>query len=263
MTRIKQTFERLNRPALITFVTACDPDYDRSLALIKTHAAAGADLIEIGMPFTDPGADGPTVEAASHRALAAGGSMENTLKIVREFRAENNTTPIVLMGYLNPILQYGYEDFARDANAAGVDGMIIVDIPPEESADLSAQLKAHNIDMIRLVTPTTDEARLQTILKDASGFIYCVAIAGITGTASAQSTDIKQRIEAVKKHTDLPVAVGFGVKTPEDAREMGAVSDAVVVASSIIQNMVENMDSPNLTDIIHEQVSALSNALKS
>lgn len=263
MTRIEKTFQALTRPALITFVTACDPDYDRSLSLIKTHADAGADIIEIGMPFTDPAADGPTVEAASHRALAAGGSMVNTLKIVREFRAYNDTLPIVLMGYLNPVLQYGYESFARDAAKAGVDGLIVVDVPPEESDDLMGHLKTHKIDMIRLITPTTDEKRLQTILKDASGFLYCVSIAGITGTASANSTDIAKRIHDIKQATDMPVAVGFGIKTPQDAAEMGAVSDAVIVASSIIQNMVDNMDSPDLNTIIHKQVSDLAAALKS
>lgn len=263
MTRITQTFKALDRPALITFVTACDPDYDRSLALIKTHADAGADIIEIGMPFTDPAADGPTVEAASHRALAAGGSMKNTLKIVEEFRAYNNTVPIVLMGYLNPVLQYGYENFARDAAKAGADGLILVDLPPEEADDLIKQTTAHNIDLIRLITPTSDEKRLPKLLNGASGFLYYVSITGITGTASANIDEVGKHIQTIKQSTDLPVAVGFGIKTPEDVKNMGEISDAVVVASSIIQNMVQHMDSPDLNTIIHKQVEGLAAALKS
>ncbi len=262
-TRIQKTFANLNRPALITFITACDPDYTRSLAIMKTLPAAGADIIELGMPFTDPVADGPIVEAASQRALAAGGSMKNTLQMVRDFRENNADTPIVLMGYLNPILQYGYETFTKDASNAGVDGLIIVDLPPEEAHELIAHTKTYNLNLIRLITPTSDETRLPKLLKDASGFLYYVSITGITGAAKANTSAVSTHIKTIKQSTNLPIAVGFGIRTPEDAKTMAAFADAVVVGSSIVQNIINNAEKPTLTNIIHKQVSALSTALKS
>ena len=264
MTRIEKTFKALNRPALITFITACDPDYARSLAVLKTLPEAGADIIELGMPFTDPVADGPTVEAASQRALAAGGSMINTLKMVREFRAANDDTPIVLMGYYNPILQYGPEKFLKDASQAGVDGLIIVDLPPEEANEIQSLISnLPSLDLIRLITPTSDKARLPKLLKDASGFLYYVSITGITGAAKADTSAVSAHIKIIKQSTDLPIAVGFGIRTPQDAKTMAAFADAVVVGSSIVQNIADHADDHALCEIIHKQVSSLANALKS
>lgn len=264
MTRFAQTFAQLDRPALVTFITAGDPDYDQSLAVMKTLPAAGADIIELGMPFTDPAADGPTVEAASQRALAAGANMHKTLQMVREFRKNNTRTPIVLMGYYNPVLQYGLENFARNAHTAGVDGLIIVDLPPEESKDLITALK-NTIDLIRLITPTSDEKRLPALLDGASGFLYYVSITGVTGTAKADTTAVAKHIQTIAAHTKLPVAVGFGIQTPEDAALMAKITkaQAVVVGSAIVRTIAKNAGNATLPDLIHKQVSALAAALKS
>jgi tryptophan synthase alpha chain len=257
MSRIEETFKALERPALVSFITACDPDYDTSLAAFKALADSGADIIELGMPFTDPMADGPVIQLASERALKAGGSMVRTFEMVRSFRADNTHTPIVLMGYFNPLMQYGIEAFAKDAAEAGVDGLIIVDLPPEESDELIAALDAAGVDFIRLITPTTDEARLGKLLKGASGFLYYVSITGVTGAASADMDAVSAHIETIKQHTDLPVAIGFGIKSQDDAAAMGAIGDAVVVGSALVQALLDNGVSA-----VSEKVEALSAALR-
>ena len=261
MNRIEKTFKALDRPALVTFITAGDPDYEASLEVLKALPEAGVDIIELGMPFSDPMADGPVIEAASNRALKAGANMTRTLEMVRDFRTENNSTPIVLMGYVNPIFIYGIEAFAKDAAAAGVDGLLLVDLPPEESAELESALQEHKVDLIRLITPTTDEVRLKTLLKGASGFLYYVSITGVTGAASADINALKPHIEQVKLQTDLPVCIGFGIKTPEDAATMGAIADGVVVGSAIVKNMEEISEPKALRDTIKAQVKALSDSL--
>ncbi|MCC7260589.1 MAG: tryptophan synthase subunit alpha [Alphaproteobacteria bacterium] len=240
MTRITTTFNILKqqgRSALVTFVMAGDPDYATSLALLKSLPAAGADIIEIGMPFSDPMADGPTIQAAGIRALNAGQTMAKTLAMATEFRKENQNTPLVLMGYYNPVFSYGPERFAKDAKAAGIDGLIIVDLPPEESNELTKFTDPAGIDFIRLVTPTTDDARLPTVLKSASGFIYYVSVAGITGAHSADSASIKQAVSRFRSHTKLPIIVGFGIKTPEQSAATAALADGVVVGSAIVEKL--------------------------
>ena len=261
MSRIAATFASCDRPALVSFITAGDPDVTRSLAVMKSLPEAGADIIELGMPFTDPMADGPVIQLASQRALAAGASMQTTLQMVRDFRASNDTTPIVLMGYYNPVLQYGLEAFAKDAAQAGVDGVIIVDAPPEESMDVIAALDSQALDFIRLITPTSDEQRLPKLLQGASGFLYYVSITGVTGTAKADTDAVAAHIAQVKQHTDLPVAIGFGIKTPDDAKHMGAIAEAIVVGSSIVQVIHDNADAADLIDKVAETVRGLAGAL--
>jgi tryptophan synthase alpha chain len=258
MNRIEQTFKTLSRPALITFIMAGDPDAQTSLEILKALPAAGADIIELGMPFTDPMADGPTIQLAGQRALNAGANMGQTLQMVRDFRAENTQTPIVLMGYFNPVLQYGPDKFINDASEAGIDGLIIVDLPPEEADEVLSHAKAKNIDIIRLITPTTTTERLPKILEGASGFLYYVSITGVTGAAQADVSAIKPHIEEIKARTDLPVAIGFGIKTAKDAAEMGKIADAIVVGSSIVQTIADKQ-SP---EAVSEQVTALASALK-
>lgn len=261
MSRIEKLFQLLNRSALVTFITAGDPDADSSLAVLKSLPAAGADIIELGMPFTDPMADGPAIQHASERALDAGANMNQTLDMVREFRTENTDTPIVLMGYINPIFIYGVEKFTKDAAEAGVDGLIVVDLPPEEDAELRAAAKVSGLDLIRLITPTTDETRLKKLLEGASGFLYYVSITGVTGTAQADVSAIEPHIQQIKSHTDLPVAIGFGIKTPEDVKNMAKIADGVVVGSAIVKNMADDLESSTLVETIETQVKALSSAL--
>ena len=243
MNRIEKTFKALDRTALVTFIMAGDPDHEKSLEALKTLPDSGADVIEIGMPFSDPAADGATIQKAGQRALAAGANMNKTFEMVKDFRSSNDNTPIILMGYANPLYAYGLEKFANDVADAGVDGLIIVDLPPEEDAELREHTEKRDIDMIRLITPTTDEERLKIILDGASGFLYYVSITGVTGTAKANQEAIKPHIDQIKSHTNLPVAIGFGIKTPEDAKEMGSLSDAVVVGSAIVDQVhdLENM----------------------
>jgi tryptophan synthase alpha chain len=248
MSRLTACFDRLrteNRAAFITFVTACDPDFDTSLEIVTGMPDAGADIIELGMPFTDPSADGPAIDRAAQRALAAGGSMNNTLEIVRRFRAGNNNTPIVLMGYFNPVYDYGIERFCADAADAGADGLIIVDLPPEEDEELRLPANKAGIDVIRLATPTSDDERLPTILSGASGFVYYVAVAGVTGGKSATADDIGAAVGRIKSHTDLPVAVGFGIRTPEQAEAVASVADAAVVGSAIVSLIEGGLDDDN------------------
>jgi len=262
MTRIDKTLSALNRPALVTFITAGDPDHEQSLSVLNALPDAGADIIELGMPFTDPMADGPVIDLASQRALAGGANMQKTLDMVRSFRTENTDTPIILMGYINPVRAYGIEKFSTDASNAGVDGLIIVDLPPEESEELETTANKTNLNLIRLVTPTTDEARLDKLLKGASGFLYYVSITGVTGSKKANLSQIKPHIESIKAQSNMPVAIGFGIKTPEDAAAMGAIGDAVVVGSSIVQTIADNGNAPDLVEKVTSQVSALADALK-
>ncbi|WP_407048995.1 tryptophan synthase subunit alpha [Methyloraptor flagellatus] len=230
------------RPALMTYVVAGDPDYDASLAILKALPAAGADIIEFGMPFSDPMADGPAIQAAALRALHGGQTMIRTLEMVRAFREGDAETPIVLMGYYNPIYSYGCEAFLIAAKAAGVDGLIIVDLPPEADDELCIPAMAHGIHFVRLATPTTDDKRLPVVLKNTSGFVYYVSITGITGMASPDAARVAGAVQRIKRHTDLPVAVGFGVKTAEQAREIGRDSDGVVVGSSIVAAIAGSLD---------------------
>ena len=261
MSRIETKFQSLDRPAFISFITAGDPDYARSLKAMKALADGGVDIIELGMPFTDPAADGPAIQLASLRALEAGASMKTTLQMVRDFRAGNNDTPIVLMGYYNPIVQYGLDAFAKDAFEAGVDGFIVVDIPPEESGDFVTAIRPYDLDLIRLITPTTDKKRLPKVLKDASGFLYYVSITGVTGTAQADEKAVAAHIAEVKKSTDIPVAIGFGIKTPEDAARFATIGDGVVVGSALVQTIVDHADSDDMADKLCAQVAAIAKAI--
>ncbi len=264
MSRIETTFRDLkneDRAALVTFVVAGDPDFDRSLEILKGLPEAGADIIELGMPFTDPMADGPAIQAAGQRALKAGADMKQTLKLVREFRKDDRETPLVLMGYFNPVLAYGPERFMNDAAEAGVDGMILVDLPPEEDGDIRPLAKEKNIDLIRLATPVTDDERLKIVTDNASGFLYYVLITGVTGAASANVEDAARDISRVRAISDLPVAAGFGIKTPDDAAAFGKVVDAVVVGSAIVQTVADCLESADMTDRVLDKVRALREAL--
>ncbi len=248
MTRIDQRFAELKaaaRPGLVTFVTAGDPDTDASLSILKALPGAGADLIEIGMPFSDPMADGPAIQAAGLRALKAGQTMVKTLDMVSAFREGDKDTPIVLMGYYNPIYVYGNERFLADAKAAGVDGLIIVDLPPEEDEELCLPAVKAGLNFIRLATPTTDDKRLPAVLKNTSGFVYYVSIAGITGTKSPDRLKVAEAVDRIKRHTDLPVAVGFGVTTPEQAAAIGRNADGVVVGSALVRAVEKTLDTEN------------------
>ncbi|HYD66642.1 tryptophan synthase subunit alpha [Azospirillum sp.] len=243
--RIARRFTALKaegRAGLVTFIMAGDPDHDTCAALLAGLPEAGADLIELGMPFTDPMADGPAIQAAGLRALAAGGRMTRTLDLVRGFRAKDGDTPIILMGYYNPIHAYGVERFLTDAKAAGVDGLIVVDLPPEEDAELCLPALKADVNFIRLATPTTDDKRLPAVLKNTSGFVYYVSVAGITGAASATDDAIVEAVTRLKRHTDLPVAVGFGIKTPDQAAAVARVADASVVGSAIVSRIAANLD---------------------
>jgi tryptophan synthase alpha chain len=244
-TRIDARFAALareGRAGLITFVTAGDPDYDTSLAIAKALPKAGADLIELGMPFSDPMADGPAIQASSQRALKAGQTLKKALAMVRAFRTGDAATPLVLMGYYNPIYIYGVERFLADAKAAGVDGLIVVDLPPEEDEELCLPALKAGIAFIRLATPTTDDHRLPAVLANTSGFVYYVSITGITGSAIPDKSRVIAAVARIKRHTKLPVAVGFGVKSANDAREMAAASDAVVVGSALVETIRKTLD---------------------
>ena len=261
MNRIETTFETLKnegRKALVTFITAGDPDAAKSASILAALPESGADIIEIGMPFTDPMADGPAIQAAGLRALDAGANMKQTLQMVRDFRSKNSQTPIVLMGYMNPVIAYGPEGFMNDAADAGVDGLILVDLPPEEADELAPLAQEKGLHIIRLVTPTTNETRLKTVLNGAGGFLYYVSITGVTGTKSANVDEVGAHIQEIKKTTDLPVVVGFGIKTPDDASAMSAIADGIVVGSAIVEKIGEGADEK----VISEQVKALHNALK-
>jgi tryptophan synthase alpha chain len=244
-TRIDARFAELKREgrsAFVTFVMAGDPDPDASLAIIKALPEAGADVIELGMPFTDPMADGPSIQAAGLRALKAGMTLKKTLAMVRAFREGDNATPLVLMGYYNPIYIYGVDKFLVDAKAAGVDGLIIVDLPPEEDTELCVPALKAGLNFIRLATPTTDDKRLPAVLANTSGFVYYVSITGITGAAAADSNAVGEAVARIKRHTKLPVCVGFGIKTPDAARAVAARADGAVVGTALIDALRGSLD---------------------
>ncbi len=240
MTRIDQTFARLKaegKKAFVSYIMAGDPDLATSLALMKGLPEAGVDIIELGMPFTDPMADGPTIQLAGQRALEAGQTLVGTLQMVREFRKGDATTPIVMMGYYNPIYSRGVERFLAEAVEAGIDGLIVVDLPPEEDAELCLPAQAAGLNFIRLATPTTDAKRLPKVLQNTSGFVYYVSITGITGAGAAQAGDVGPEVARIKASTDLPVIVGFGINTPDAARAIASVADGCVVGSAIVKEI--------------------------
>jgi tryptophan synthase alpha chain len=242
--RIDRRFAALNkegRAALVTFTMAGDPDYATSLAILKALPKAGADVIELGMPFTDPMADGPAIQAAGLRALKAGQNMKKTLATVRDFRAGDDATPIVLMGYYNPIYIYGVERFLADAKASGVDGLIVVDLPPEEDSELCLPAMKAGLNFVRLATPTTDEKRLPTVLTNTSGFVYYVSITGITGAAAPDTGKVAAAVARIKRHTKLPVCVGFGVRTAAHARAIAEGADGVVVGSALVEAVRQSL----------------------
>jgi tryptophan synthase alpha chain len=240
MTRIDDTFARLRaegKKAFVAYVMAGDPDLETSLAVMQGLPAAGVDVIELGIPFTDPMADGPTIQLAGQRALEGGQTLQKTLDMVAAFRAGDNATPIVLMGYYNPIYSRGVDKFLVDAAAAGVDGLIVVDLPPEEDAELCLPAQAAGLNFIRLATPTTDAKRLPKVLQNTSGFVYYVSVTGITGAAAAQAGEVGPEVARIKRSTDLPVIVGFGINTPEAARTIAGVADGCVVGSAIVKEI--------------------------
>lgn len=241
ISRLQNVFSNLKtkgRSALISYVVAGDPTPEASAQILHELVRTGTDIIELGIPFTDPMADGPTIQKANIRALEAGMTLAKTLDMVRSFRAINTTTPIVLMGYYNPLYIYGIEKFAKDAAEAGIDGLLTVDIPPEEDAEIKPHLQAHNIDLIRLITPTSTGARLQNLVTGISGYIYYVSMAGITGTKAINVADVAEHIAPIRALTDLPIAVGFGIRTAPDAAAISKIADGVVIGSSYV-NAIE------------------------
>lgn len=268
--RLERRFAALaaaERGGLVAFVTAGDPDAETARDLVAGLPAAGADVIELGMPFSDPMADGPAVQASSQRALAAGMTLAKTLDLVRGFRDGDGETPIVLMGYYNPIYSYGVERFLADAAASGVDGLIVVDLPPEEDAELCMPTIAAGLHWIRLATPTTDDARLPAVLANTGGFLYYVSVMGITGTRSATGEAVRQAVSRLKRHTNLPIAVGFGIKTPAQAAEVAAVADAAVVGSALVERIRANLDArgrakPGLVEDVLGLVGELAQAVR-
>jgi tryptophan synthase alpha chain len=242
MTRIDDTFARLRaegKKAFVSYIMAGDPDFETSREIVLGLPAAGVDIIELGLPFTDPMADGPTIQLAGQRALAHGQTLDRTLQIARDLRDRDDRTPIVLMGYYNPIHSRGVPLFLKQAKAAGIDGLIVVDLPPEEDAELCIPAQKAGLNFIRLATPTTDDRRLPTVLQNTSGFVYYVSITGITGAAAAQATDVGPEVARIKAATDLPVIVGFGIRTPESARAIAEVADGAVVGSAIVSEVAQ------------------------
>ena len=268
--RIAARFAKLKaegRGGLVTYVSAGDPDYDTSLEIVKGLPGAGADLIELGMPFTDPMADGPAIQAAGLRALEGGQTLKKTLAMARAVRETDADVPLILMGYYNPIYAYGVDAFLEDAKAAGIDGLIIVDLPPEEDEELCIPALRAGVNFIRLATPTTDDHRLPTVLNNTSGFVYYVSILGITGTKTVEADAVREAVERIKRHTDLPVAVGFGVKTPESARAISKVADAAVVGSAIVERVKaaldEGVEKSAIPGRVLEFVSSLAQGVRS
>ncbi|WP_447553569.1 tryptophan synthase subunit alpha [Vreelandella sp. EE22] len=264
--RLENCFAKLkteNRPALVSYLTAGDPDAETSRRLLHGLPEAGVDIIELGMPFSDPMADGPAIQKAALRALEGGQTQAKTLEMVRRFREENATTPIVLMGYYNPIFCYGVERFLTDAAKAGVDGLIVVDLPPEHDDELCRPAARHGIDFIRLATPTTDAKRLPTVLANASGFIYYVSVAGVTGVSAPTPERLEGAVAGLREHTDLPIAVGFGIRTPAQAATIGRFSDAVVVGSALVDCIEQANTADEAIAQVHGLVRELSTSVRS
>jgi len=267
--RIEQRFNKLaseNRAGFVTYVMAGDPDLDTAAAILEGLPAAGADVIELGVPFTDPMADGPAIQLSGLRALKAGVTLRRVLDMVRQFRKKNTETPLVLMGYYNPIYSFGPQAFLTEAKDAGVDGMIIVDLPPEEDAELCLPTLDAGLSFIRLATPTTDDKRLPRVLSNTSGFVYYVSITGITGAAIPDLSQVTGAVERLKHHTALPVAVGFGIKTPEQAAVIGRAADGAVVGSALVTTIAENIDDDGkakngLVDALLSQVQGLADGV--
>jgi len=270
VSRIGRRFRELQsagRAGLVTYLTCGDPDAESFARILAGLPEAGADLIEVGMPFSDPMADGPAIQAAGLRALRAGMTLKNVLAIVRHFRAADDATPIVLMGYYNPIYRYGVPRFLDDARAAGVDGLIVVDLPPEHDDELCLPAQKAGLDFIRLATPTTDDKRLPKVLTNTAGFIYYVSVAGITGTKSAAAQSVAAAVARLKRHTTLPVAVGFGIRTPAHAQEVARVADAAVVGSALVDRIAASLDSagkalPTLVGAVLADVRALAEGVR-
>lgn len=269
-TRIDTRFAELNkagRSAFVTFLMAGDPDPTTSLEIIKALPKAGADVIEIGMPFTDPMADGPSIQAAGLRALKAGMTLKKTLELVRGFRKDDDATPIVLMGYYNPIYIYGVDKFLVDAKSAGIDGLIIVDLPPEEDDELCLPAMKAGLNFIRLATPTTDDKRLPAVLANTSGFVYYVSITGITGAAAADSSAVSEAVARIKRHTKLPVCVGFGIRTPETARAIASHANGAVVGTALVDALKNSLDAEGratgkTVNAVAELTAALAQGVK-
>ncbi|MCV2869716.1 tryptophan synthase subunit alpha [Defluviimonas sp. WL0002] len=253
MTRIDRKFAALRaegKKAFVSYTMAGDPDYDSSLELMKGLPGAGVDIIELGIPFTDPMADGPTIQLAGQRALDGGQTLQKTLDMAAEFRKGDDDTPIVMMGYYNPIYSRGVERFLADAKAAGIDGLIVVDLPPEEDDELCIPAQKAGLNFIRLATPTTDDKRLPKVMQNTSGFVYYVSITGITGAAAAQATDVAPEVARIKAATDLPVIVGFGIRTPDAARAIATVADGAVVGSAIVKMVEQKHSVPEILSFV-------------
>ncbi|WP_271951601.1 tryptophan synthase subunit alpha [Ruegeria faecimaris] len=253
MTRIDAKFAALKvegKKAFVSYIMAGDPDFDTSLEIVRGLPGAGVDVIELGLPFTDPMADGPTIQAAGQRALEGGMTLQRTLDLARAFRESDDTTPIVLMGYYNPIYSRGVERFLADATEAGIDGLIVVDLPPEEDDELCLPAQAAGLNFIRLATPTTDDKRLPRVLQNTSGFVYYVSITGITGAAEAQATNVGPEVSRIKSATDLPVIVGFGINTPEKSRAIATVADGAVVGSAIVSQIAAGKSVGEVLDFV-------------
>ena len=270
MSRIDKRFDELKREgraALVTYVMCGDPDIETSLAIVKALPSAGADVIELGMPFTDPMADGPAIQAAGLRALKAGATLRKTLDVVRRFREGDDATPIVLMGYYNPIYIYGVDAFLTDAKAAGVDGLIVVDLPPEEDAELCLPALNGGVNFIRLATPTTDDKRLPAVLANTSGFVYYVSITGITGAGAADASSVSQAVARIKRHTQLPVCVGFGIRNPDQARAMASHADGIAVGTALVEAVRGSLDgnggaTPKTVAAVADLVASLAEGVR-
>ncbi len=269
-TRIDAKFAALKkekRAALVTFITAGDPDYKTSFKIISGLPKAGADVIEFGMPFTDPMADGPAIQAGGLRALKAGATTKKTLSLVKDFRKTDDTTPVVLMGYYNPIYVYGVDKFLKEAKAAGADGLIIVDLPPEEDDELCLPAMEAGLNFIRLTTPTTDDARAPAVFRNTSGFVYYVSVLGITGTKAPDLKSVKSNVKRLKKHTKLPICVGFGVKTAEQARTIAETADGVVVGSALVSAVADSLTktgkaTPKTAEAVHKLVKKIAKGVR-